>query len=307
MIRRFCLNLKPTQLANASQIRFNRTAVMTQPDLKSNIAKINSLSLKIRTDYLTPEVINRLAACPTEFVVDLITNLTDYGFLNRELATVLRTYDDWSVLTRKQLANSNETFRGLSLNTELFRSVFAGNPNILNADLKFLSWRLHDLKYYLTNRHLELVLPKSPHILTDNFNNFRYKFVYLYILMGVRQKEMCASYVFNHNIKHIRERHLFLTRALFYDTPTKKGATRVENPKLSAIMDTPVSEFLKRCTQGMFDEQDYQVFCDYLSEEFFENELLGNKIDKTLRNQILEAIKEERHLNFLKESEKEDD
>jgi hypothetical protein len=319
MLRRFCLGLKPTRppvisisCQHSSQMAQIATEVAAVPknDLKSNIAKVTllgkSLSLNIRTDYMTPEVINRLAACPTNFVAELIADLTDYGFVGRDLALVLRTYDDWSVLTRAQLATTIEIFRALSLDSDMFRAVFGGNSSIVNTDLRALSIRLNVLKNYLTNRHLRNVLPKSPQLLTDSFDSFRYKFVYMYVLMGVRQNDMCASYVFNHSMRHIRERHLFLARALLYDRPSKKGDTRVENPKLNAIMDLPLGEYLKRCTNSAFDADDYHAFCEYLSAEFVDNELLGNRLEKGLRDQIMDAIKHEKHVNFLKENEDED-
>ena len=87
---------------------------------------------------------------------------------------------------------------------------------------------------------------------------------------------MCKSQVFDRSIDFMRERHLFLERSGFYDKPNKKGITKIENPKLAKIMDTGLKMFLRECSNNVFIEEDYKTFCEYLAEENFDDELLGN-------------------------------
>ena len=308
MLSRYYLNLRSNYLFNIirQSNQSTQAAVAIPPTattLKHNMQKLKSLPVEIKLEYLDAATVNRLAQCSPEFVTDMVKGLKEYDFDDKELARTLKNYDDWSVLTCKNFREMNQIFRELSLRSSLFRAVFSSNQNILNFDQSFLAHRLFKLKNFLTNKHLERVLPRSPQILTDNFDHFKYKFVYMYILMGVRQNEMVASNVFNYSMRHIRERHLFLMRSLFYDKPSKKGNTKVENPALNLIMDTSVKEFLQKCTNNMFNESDFNIFCEYLSEEFVDNELLGNRLDRSLRNQILAAIKEEKTIRYLKDSD----
>ncbi len=120
--------------------------------------------------------------------------------------------------------------------------------------------------------------------------------------MKIEQKEMSKSCVFDRSIDFIRDRHLFLERSGFYDKPNKKGITKIENPKLTKIMDTGVKMFLRECTGGMFEEQDFETFRRYLSEENFDDELLGNNIGNLLEKQIIQTMRQTRYENsFLNE------
>jgi hypothetical protein len=280
---------------------------LVNKDLKESITKLNQLVPYVKTEYFDVSTLNRLSTCSNEFITNIIKNLNDYGIKDKELAFSLKNYEDWSMLDRKNLHELSNMFRKLSLNSSIFSTVMSGNSNLLQFEEKFLTHRIFDLKNFFTNKHLERILPRSPQLLTDNFDSFKYKFIYMYELMGVRQNDMCSSYVFNKSMKHLRERHLFLARSFFYDKPTKKGLTRVENPKLNQIVDTSLKEFLKKCTNNLFDEHDYQSFCEYLSDEFVDNELLGNKLDREIRNKILATVRHEKHLNYLKNSEGDDD
>lgn len=119
--------------------------------------------------------------------------------------------------------------------------------------------------------------------------------------MGFEQREMCSTRLFNCELKFIRQRHLFLERAMLYDRPNKKGITRVENPKLAHILEPNLKQFLDICTRGLLNQEDYMTFCDYLEDEKFDNELLGLRIDSVLRKQILGDIrvgKREEYMEF---------
>lgn len=121
--------------------------------------------------------------------------------------------------------------------------------------------------------------------------------------MKIRQQEMCKSKVFDFSIDFIRERHLFLERSGFYDKPNKKGISKIENPKLKQIMDTSLKTFLNECTRNVFTEQDYVTFCDYLKEENFDDELLGNNIGTELESQIISTIRREKRENYLDDTD----
>ena len=143
---------------------------------------------------------------------------------------MLRTYDDWSVLTRDKLNEMIDMFRSVSFKKELYLAVMSSNQVLSAKTERQLAMRLSELKEFFTNKHLERILLKSSNLLTDDIDYISYKFTYIFALMGIEQKEMMLSAVFSHPIKHIRERHLFLLRSGLYDKPNKKGLTKIENP-----------------------------------------------------------------------------
>lgn len=284
---------------NLNNIKKSFFSTNDKHELSQIIQKINSLKIKLNTNHLDAGTLNRLGQCSTSFLVELVHNLNEYGIRDIQLANTLKNYDDWSILTREQISSTWDKFRELALKTEIYTTAFSTNPMIIRSDKKSLSQRLKDLKEFFTNKHLDRLLVKSPDLLTHNFDLFRYKFTYIFALMGIEQDEMCSTNVFNYPVEHLRQRHLFLYRSAFYDKPNKKGMTKIENPKLGAIVDTTLKEFIRTCTKNMLTEQDFQTFCDYLKEEKFDNELLGNRIGKLLRNQIIDSINVQKRIDYL--------
>ena len=105
---------------------------------------------------------------------------------------------------------------------------------------------------------------------------------------------MYQSQAFDISIEHIREKHSFLLRSAFNDKPNKKGMTKFENPRLYQMMDTTLPNYLKICTRDAFTVQDYETFCEYLKQVNFETELLDLKIGKSVQDELLKSIKEQR-------------
>jgi len=64
-------------------------------------------------------------------------------------------------------------------------------------------------------------------------------------------------------------------------------------------MDTGVKMFLKECTGGVFDEEDFATFRACLGEENFDDELLGNNIGNLLEKQIIETMRQTRYEKSL--------
>jgi hypothetical protein len=242
------------------------------------------------------KTLKRIDLCSIEYLNELTNNLNDYGITDINLAKMLKTHEDWRLLTRKQISNAIEMFRELAMKSEVYLPVMCTNPQIFTMEKRHISIRLDDLKEFFTNKQLDKVLVNSSNLLTDNLVNIRYKFSYVYTLMGIKQDEMSRTFLFNHTIEHIRERHLFLERSLFYDKPNKKGMTKVPNPPLYQIIDSNLKEFLRICTKNTFSEFDYHTFCEYLKGESFENELLAQYIAKSLKREIINNVNIERRL-----------
>jgi hypothetical protein len=281
------------KLSKISYSKLNVSTVKTS-EIGSAIQKIDALSInkKINVNYFDKNTLNRIGLSSSQFLRDLFKNLTDYGLDDKHIAKTLKLYEDWSLLSRENLAKSSELFRSTSyFKPELFPVVFSSDKCLLKYDQKKLLLRLNDLKEFFTKKQLNQIMLKTPSILSNNLDLIRYKFTYVYILMGIQQDEMILTRMFDHSIEHIRERHLFLERSSFYVRPNKKGISKIENPRLYNILDSNLKQYLKLCAKSSFDEIDYHTFCEYLKEENFDNELLGNRICKSFREQIIQNIK----------------
>ncbi|CAF0709198.1 unnamed protein product [Brachionus calyciflorus] len=259
--------------------------------------KLNKLPIKINTNLLDVNTLNRLGVCSNDYLENLVQNLSLYGIRDKYLCDTLRVYEDWGDLTKEKIEYVWCLFRELSLSNDIYASSLSRNPSIIEIDKKFLQVRLDEFKEFFTKKNLDRLLVRTPELLTGNFDLFRYKFTYCFALMGIEQDEMSSSNYFSHQIEHIRARHLFLNRSGFFDSPYKKGHSKLINSKLSHIVDTNLKEYLRLCTNNLFEVDDFNVFCDYLKKENFDNELLGLRIGKLLRNQILDSIKYQKKLD----------
>ncbi len=253
-------------------------------EIISAVQKIESLSInkKINTNYFDKNTLHRIGLSSNQFLGDLFKNLIDYGLEDKHIAKTLKLYEDWSLLSRENLAKSSELFRSTGyFKSELFPLVFSSDKCLINYDQKRLLLRINDLKEFFNKKQLNQIMLKTPSILSSDLDLIRYKFTYVYILMGIQQEEIVLTSLFDHSMEHIRQRHLFLERSLFYDKPNKKGISRIENPRLYHILDINLKQYLRICTKDSFGEIDYHTFCEYLKEENFDNELLGNRICKS--------------------------
>lgn len=245
-----------------------------------NLAKFNQ-STQTRLKLININDLNKI-----------IESLQTYGIESNRIVETLQNYDDWSVLTDENLNIKFQFFSQLKLKPPTKIYLISRNKEIFNINDETLKHNLNQLKNYFTSAQLESILTKSPTLLTINdFYAFQYKFSYLYCIMGINQKQMHTTFVFNHSIDHIRQRHLFLSRAGLYDKPNKKHETKVKNPLLADIVDTTDEKYLKNACKDLFTIDDYNTFCDYLKYEDFEDELLGYNTDNVIKETVLKELK----------------
>ena len=289
-------------IANGSSYHSNHSLAQHKQDYKKQlIKKLLSKSKAPNIDHINIKTLKRLESCSIEFVADLIKNLDDIGFKDKQLGALLDTHDDLSLLTRSKLVEMYDMFRNVSLKKEIFLATVTSNPMLMHVKEDRLSYRLKELKRMFTNKHLDRLLVRTPRLLTDDLSYIIYKFSYVFAVMAIPQDDMCVSYLFNHEMSHIRERHLFLLRCGFYDRPNKKGISKVVNPKLYQIVDTDLGTYLDVCANRLFKRSDYETFCVYLKEQEFENELLGHKIGKELQDQVIKTLKQSKYEKLSEE------
>jgi hypothetical protein len=281
MLSRFKLVKKIIDYKNISSNQINKD--ITE---KLNLLKVNS-------NYFDINTIKRLQLCSVDFLSDIINNFKIMGIKEKQIANMFKIHDDWSLLNKQNLNEKCQMFRELTFPSEIYLEIISKNPLLLFIDKRTLKIRLNDLKSFFTKKHIDKLIVRSPNLLTDNFDNFHYKFTYVFTLMGIEQNEMCKSNVFNYSIDYLRQRHLFLYRSGFYIKPNKKNITHIDNPKIYLIFDTDLKEYLRICTHNLFSVKDYETFCNYLKKEKFDDELLGNRIGSILEKQIIKNIRQE--------------
>lgn len=281
---------------NSSSITSFLTQNSSKPKLTSSfVEKIQSLPIKINTNHLDLATLDRMNLCSNEFLAELLLSLDTYGIRDTHLTNTLKSHDDWSVLTRERLSLVFQMFRDLSFTSDVYIELITRNPKLISIEQRSIETRLNEFKLFFTNKQVDRLLVRTPDLLTCNFDSFDYKFNYLFTLMGASQDEQSRTNVYCHSLEHIRCRHLFLVRAGFFDKPNKKGISKVTNPKLKEIMDTNLKEYLRICTNSLFDSKQFDTFCDYLSRENVEDELLGNRVGRSLQNKIISNVKQSKY------------
>ncbi|XP_008936855.1 PREDICTED: mTERF domain-containing protein 2, partial [Merops nubicus] len=116
---------------------------------------------------------------------------------------------------------------------------------------------------------LREVLATCPAVLLEEPRRIHYHFQYVYFRMGVQQKEMVKARLFRMPFEELRNRHIFLERRGFYQTP-HKGQTQTNNPKLKDILRLSEEEFLASLAHSTPEE--YEVFKKLLAREEEEEE-----------------------------------
>jgi hypothetical protein len=281
-----------TSLKKSTQISCSSlTSSITTDDIFDRLKKFN-----LKETQFTKENQKRLKTSDPEIIENIVENLTEFGAPWQRITEIIQNYDDLSLFnSREHLWNRIEMIQKLNISSDLHFHLIARNPQIMTIPANSLLSQFQRLKDFFSSKNLNSLLVKSPTILTNNMDSIKYKFSYLYFIMGIKQNEMCATFVFNHSIDRLRERHLFLERAGLFDKPNKKGITKVNNPFLIDIIDTNVDAFLRKAARDLFTIEDYQSFCDYLKEEDFTDELLGFNTGRGMRDTILNEIRMDKH------------
>ena len=180
--------------------------------LNEKLAKYN-LNLS-KFSKKTQERLNRLQI---ENLISVVKNLHDFGVEWPLIIETLENYEDYSIFDRDNMKERYEVFRKLKLSPPLLNFIIARNEQIMHLNEETISHNYKNIFRYFSNPQLDILLMKSPKLLTGDLYSFQYKFTYVYTLMNLKQDEMCTSFFFNQTIDYIRERHLFLARSGYYD------------------------------------------------------------------------------------------
>ncbi|KAI1882999.1 hypothetical protein AGOR_G00240710 [Albula goreensis] len=145
-------------------------------------------------------------------------------------------------------------------------------PKILTVPIKRVTGMSRFLreKCLLSAQQVTDVLRDSPAIVLEDTSRLEYRFQYAYFRMGIQQEEMVKSGLFRVSTEEVRCRHSFLERRGLYQTPDKKGQTRIANPKLKDFLTIPEDSLLSQV--ALATQEEFEVFRKLMEREVQEEE-----------------------------------
>ena len=262
--------LCPTDPANLS----------STPDPIFNTRLIQYLSDSIRTP-LTSNVQQHLLNSfqtwsPKEFY-DLISILGSYGLQPVDVLCLLINLPstDKTIIGIENLKKCFENLLLLKLDTTTRSILISNDPNLIQYDLSYLRERFDVLMCYFTKREIIKLIRTHKKIFSENWSDLDYKINYLKIMLFASTRDIVESGALAYSIDHIRQRYLFVYRAGLFKRVRREEQYVIQrdlNIRLVDIFHSSLGTFLKRTTNNLLRQDDYQAFVDSLKYETFDRE-----------------------------------
>ena len=201
----------------------------------------------------------------SESFFDYLTLLSESGF-NEKL--IYRTLSGYGQIVDKDIEKVKATIehlRKILKSVQSFRNAISVNPGILSLDANIINGRLSILHGWFKQSDSITLIENCPSVLFDEVQVLQDKFDYVHHAMGVSQRQMLYSRLFEHSLFHIQARHTFLVRAGLFKKINKDKGQINTNPMLQDILDTSDAVFAKRF--GGMEEIDYKCFVEYFKME----------------------------------------
>ncbi|CAF3337197.1 unnamed protein product [Rotaria socialis] len=260
----------PTDTSNLSSV----------PDSSFNKRIIQYLSDSIKTPLSTHVNQHLLDSfqtwSPNEFY-DLITVLGSYGLQPDDVLRLLVNLpsSDKSIVTIENLKQCFENLLKLQFDTTTRSILISNDPDLIQYDLSYLRERLDVLLCYFTKREIYKLVRTHKKLFSENWTDLDYKINYLRIMLFASTRDIVESGALAHTIDHIRQRYLFVYRAGLFKRVRREEqyvSQRDLNIHLIDVFSTSLTTFLKRTTNNLLRQDDYQAFIDSLKYETFDNE-----------------------------------
>ncbi|CAF4747017.1 unnamed protein product [Rotaria socialis] len=260
----------PTDTSNLSSV----------PDSSFNKRIIQYLSDSIKTPLSTHVNQHLLDSfqtwSPNEFY-ELITVLGSYGLQPDDVLRLLVNLpsSDKSIVTIENLKQCFENLLKLQFDTTTRSILISNDPDLIQYDLSYLRERLDVLLCYFTKREIYKLVRTHKKLFSENWTDLDYKINYLRIMLFASTRDIVESGALAHTIDHIRQRYLFVYRAGLFKRVRREEqyvSQRDLNIHLIDVFSTSVTTFLKRTTNNLLRQDDYQAFIDSLKYETFDNE-----------------------------------
>jgi hypothetical protein len=195
----------------------------------------------------------------------IINVLQEHGFEGQSLLDIFLSYSRITDEDPANLSNSLTFIRKLYKTDSRFNKALTACPKILTLSKTRINGRITALQeLFKSDDVLELTV-KSPHIFFEDFETVEEKFDYVFHTMGISQRQMVCSDMFNYPLLHIQTRHTFLERAGFYRKIKKHKGEINTNPLLQGILRLGDKAFAKKF--GNMTELDYKTFAQYFVVE----------------------------------------
>ncbi|XP_023674328.2 transcription termination factor 4, mitochondrial [Paramormyrops kingsleyae] len=196
-----------------------------------------------------------------------ISHLVSLGLKSSSILKVLEKCPKLYRVKGTQMQQRIDNLRKLGLVEGSLQRVISQCPTLLTLPPKRLNLvcRCLQEKCLFTSQQVTEILRDFPSTMLEDAAQLEYKFQYAYFRMGLRQAEMVRSGLFRVSLEDLSCRHSFLERRGQYQTPDKKGQTRIANPSLKDVICPSEDTFLSRVAQAT--QEEFEVFRKLLVRE----------------------------------------
>lgn len=220
---------------------------------------------------------------------ETVENLQTYGFQEYQFLPVLAGCHD---LLHGSAWNNLQEILMLLHSLEIPKrhrlQIVASNPKVISSEnIQNCMLRYSNLLKVFTKNEAQTLVAKNPTLFTDSVAETNKKINYMYNEMGIRQKEITESQVFEYPLSHLITRHQFAERAGVYKLPDKHEIAAKErklrtvvasaNPSLSDLVDTSNLSFASSfCSMSVAE---YKAFSEMMNEELQEDDTDSDSSD----------------------------
>ena len=235
-------------------------------------------------------MLNSFQAWSAREFYDLVAILGSSGLQPVDVLHLLTNLPsaDKTILTIENLKQCFENLRQMKLDTTTRSILISNDPNIIQYDLTYLRERMDVLMCYFTKREINKLIRTHKKLFSEKWSDLDYKINYLRIMLFASTRDIVESGALANTINHIRQRYLFVYRAGLFKRVRRQEnyvLQRKLNISLMDIFNTSLSTFLKRTTNNLLRQDDYQAFVDSLSYENFDDEFERYlTLDKSRKN-----------------------
>lgn len=197
-----------------------------------------------------------------------------YGFTMDQITVILKSGVVTNMKTNR-LEKGFDTLRKIGIRDQKLPRILSNCPELLWQHPSALTHRVTLLKELFKTDDIVPLIVTSPNIVFKDWSNILKLFRYVFFEMGIKQRQIVSSKLFNYSLNFVRIRHLFLVRAGFHVRPRKEDdLVRHSNPLLSDILDTSDAQFAKMF--GNMSQKDYKAFAAMMQREFDKEHQMEN-------------------------------
>ncbi|XP_026695235.2 transcription termination factor 4, mitochondrial [Ciona intestinalis] len=247
-----------------SQIKFstfvNKTSnVILQPYVHKDLfLRKFSLALKVKAN-----ITSKLYSTDS-YVTTVEHQLVNEFELNHQQAeNLLKRWPELNDISAEEFKIRRDYLMHLGLKVGQIKQVLTNSPNLfLTHQLpleKRVNYLLVEIGY--TRAALVHLFLSAPAVFNETTEEVYQKHYYVHVDMGQRQgwfTDPDTLGLLQHNLQHLTERHLFLSRRGQYIAADRHGNTKIINPTLKEMFCTNINEFCDKIAKC--EEAEFQLF-----------------------------------------------